>query len=46
MNAVAPYGRPWVDGQLLDRLPGVKVVRDHGLGVDQINLAEPAGGGF
>jgi len=27
-------------------LPGVKIIRDHGIGVDQINLAESVAGGI
>jgi glyoxylate reductase len=37
--AVYTYGHPRVDGPLLDRLPGVKVVSNYGVGVDHIDLA-------
>jgi glyoxylate reductase len=32
------YGHPIVDGPLLDRLPGLKVVSNFGVGVDHIHL--------
>jgi glyoxylate reductase len=38
-DAVYTYGHPLVDGPLLDRLPGVKVVSNYGVGVDHIDLA-------
>jgi glyoxylate reductase len=40
-NAVAliTYGHPRVDGPLLDRAPRVKVVSNHGVGVDHIDVA-------
>ena len=37
-DAVYTYGHPHVDGPLLDRLPGVKVVSNYGVGVDHIDL--------
>lgn len=36
------YGHPLVDGALLDRLPGLKVISNYGVGVDHINLADAA----
>jgi len=41
-DAVYTYGHPRVDGPLLDRLPGVKVVSNYGVGVDHIDLAAAA----
>jgi glyoxylate reductase len=38
-EAVYTYGHPRVDGGLLDRLPGVKVISNYGVGVDHIDLA-------
>ena len=32
------YGHPLVDAALLDRLPGLKVVSNYGVGVDHIRL--------
>src|SRR5947209_14947473 len=34
------YGHPHVDGAMLDRLPGLKVISNYGVGVDHIDLAE------
>jgi glyoxylate reductase len=36
------YGHPLVDGGMLDRLPGVKVISNYGVGVDHIQLGEAA----
>ena len=36
---VVAYGHPRVDGTLLDRMPNVKVVSNHGVGVDHIDVA-------
>jgi glyoxylate reductase len=37
---VYTYGHPRVDGPLLDRLPGVRVISNYGVGVDHIVLAD------
>ena len=34
------YGHPPVDGELLDRLPNLRVISNHGVGVDHIVLAD------
>jgi glyoxylate reductase len=39
-DAIYTYGHPTVDGKLLDRLTGVRVISNHGVGVDHIELAE------
>jgi glyoxylate reductase len=36
--ALITYGHPRVDGPLLDRAPNVKVVSNHGVGVDHIDV--------
>jgi glyoxylate reductase len=36
------YGHVHVDGAMLDRLPGLKVISNYGVGVDHINLADAA----
>jgi glyoxylate reductase len=36
------YGHPKVDGEMLDRLPGVNVVSNYGVGVDHIDLKAAA----
>ncbi len=38
-TALITYGHPRVDGPLLDRAPNVKVVSNHGVGVDHIDVA-------
>ena len=39
VDAVYTYGHPRVDTALLDKVPGVKVISNFGVGVDHINLA-------
>ena len=36
---IITYGHPRVDGPLLDRAPNLKVVSNHGVGVDHIDVA-------
>jgi glyoxylate reductase len=36
--AIYTYGHPRVDGELLDRLPAVKLISNYGVGVDHIDL--------
>ncbi len=36
---IITYGHPTVDGPLLDRAPQVKIVSNHGVGVDHIDVA-------
>ena len=36
------YGHPTVDGPLLDRLPGLRIISNHGVGVDHIDLRAAA----
>lgn len=40
VDGIYTYGHPMVDGAMLDRLPGVKVISNYGVGVDHIQLAE------
>lgn len=37
--AIVAYSHPTVDGAMLDRCPNVKVVSNHGVGVDHIDVA-------
>jgi glyoxylate reductase len=37
--AVYTYGHPLVDGPLLDRLPGTRVISNFGVGVDHIDIS-------
>lgn len=41
-QAIVAYSHPAVDGRLLDRCPAVKVVSNHGVGVDHIDVAAAA----
>ena len=40
VDGIYPYGHPLVDGAMLDRLPGVRVISNYGVGVDHINVAD------
>lgn len=42
VDAIYTYGHPRVDAQMLERLPGVKVISNYGVGVDHIELAAAA----
>jgi glyoxylate reductase len=42
VTAIYTYGHPTVDGAMLDRLPGVKVISNYGVGVDHIDLKAAA----
>jgi glyoxylate reductase len=42
ISAIYTYGHPLVDGDMLDRLPAVRVISNYGVGVDHIQLAEAA----
>src|SRR5262245_33345125 len=44
--AIYTYGHPRVDGALLDRLPGVRVVSNFGVGVDHIDVPAAAARGI
>ncbi len=38
-EAIIAYGHPTVDGPLMDRAPQLKVISNHGVGVDHIDVA-------
>ncbi len=42
VDAVYTYGHLTLNGEMLDRLPGVKVISNYGVGVDHINVADAA----
>jgi glyoxylate reductase len=42
IDGVYTYGHPLLNGQMLDRLPGVRVISNYGVGVDHINLPDAA----
>jgi glyoxylate reductase len=46
VQAVYTYGHPKLDGPMLDRLPGVRVISNYGVGVDHINLRDAADRGI
>ena len=46
IDAVYTYGHPRLDGAMLDRLPGVRVISNYGVGVDHIVLADAAARGI
>ncbi|HET6879608.1 MAG TPA: D-glycerate dehydrogenase [Pirellulales bacterium] len=46
IDAIYTYGHPNVDGAMLDRLPGLRVISNYGVGVDHIALAEAAARGI
>jgi glyoxylate reductase len=46
IDAIYTYGHPTVDAGLLDRLPGVRVISNFGVGVDHIDVAAAAARGI
>ncbi|MFN0054511.1 MAG: 2-hydroxyacid dehydrogenase [Planctomycetales bacterium] len=42
VDGMYTYGHPRVDGPMLDRLPGVRIISNYGVGVDHIVLADAA----
>ena len=46
VDALYTYGHPRVDGAMLDRLPGIKVISNYGVGVDHIDLPAAAARGI
>lgn len=36
---IITYGHPRIDGALMDRVPNLKIISNHGVGVDHIDLA-------
>jgi glyoxylate reductase len=46
IEGIYTYGHPTVDAALLDRLPGVRVISNFGVGVDHIDLAAAAARGI
>ncbi len=44
--ALYTYSHPLVDGAMLDRLPGLVVISNYGVGVDHINLKDAAARGI
>lgn len=46
VDAIYTYGHPHVDDAMLDRLPGVRVISNYGVGVDHIALGAAAARGI
>src|SRR5262245_30035553 len=45
IEAIYTYGHPTVDAALLERLPGVRVISNFGVGVDHVDVAAAAARG-
>lgn len=45
-DGIYTYGHPPVDGAMLDRIRGVRVISNYGVGVDHINIADAAARGI
>ena len=46
VEGIYTYGHPTVDAAMMDRIPGVKVISNYGVGVDHIRLADAAARGI
>ncbi len=46
VDGIYTYGHPLVDGAMLDRLPGVRIISNYGVGVDHIHLGDAAARGI
>lgn len=46
VDGVYTYGHPLLDGTMLDRMPGVRVISNYGVGIDHINLSDAAARGI
>lgn len=42
VDALYTYGHPLVNGAMMDRLPGLRVISNYGVGVDHINVPDAA----
>ncbi len=42
VDGIYTYGHPLLDGRMLDRIPGVRVISNYGVGVDHINVPDAA----
>lgn len=42
VDGIYTYGHPQLNGEMLDRLSGVRVISNYGVGVDHIHLADAA----
>lgn len=46
VDGIYTYGHPRLDGEMLDRIPGVRIISNYGVGVDHINVADAAARGI
>ena len=46
VQAIYTYGHPPVDGEIMDRLPNLKIISNYGVGVDHVRLADAAARGI
>ncbi len=46
VDGIYTYSHPQVDGPILDRLNGVRIISNYGVGVDHINVADAAARGI
>lgn len=46
VDGIYTFGHPIVDGAMLDRLPGVRIISNYGVGVDHIDVAAAAARGI
>jgi glyoxylate reductase len=46
VDGIYTYGHPQVNGAVIDRLPGVRIISNYGVGVDHINVADAAARGI
>lgn len=42
IDGVYTYGHPLLNGEIIDRLPGVRIISNYGVGVDHINVPDAA----
>ena len=46
LDGIYTYGHPALNGEILDRLPGVRIISNYGVGVDHINVPDAAARGI
>ncbi len=46
VDGIYTYSHPHVDGAVMDRLPGIRIISNYGVGVDHINVKDAADRGI
>lgn len=46
IDGIYTYGHPVLNGEMLDRLPGVRIISNYGVGVDHINVPDASARGI